>query len=318
MSTQLIGFSIGGICKSILVAPPSMIWPYQLANAAIFNTLHSHETTGTRASGGISRLRFFTYVFIGYFLYSQFPSYIFPRLGDLSFLITRIVLDFFPSYLFTALSYFSWVCWIAPNNVKINQLFGVTHGLGMGVITFDWGQLSTFTGSPLVIPWWAAANVGFAVISFYWILLPILYVSPRFSFRPSHLTISMQYSNAWYSAYLPLISSQAFDNAGNVYNLSRVINPDGSFNSQAYQAYSPLFLPASVAITYGISFASITALVVHSFLYNGKTIWIQSRRSLRDQPDIHAHLMSVYKEVPNWWYLLIFCACTNHRDQTCL
>jgi OPT oligopeptide transporter protein len=49
-----------------------MIWPYLLAFAAIFNTLHSHDTTGTYISGGISRARFFTYVFIGYFLYSQF------------------------------------------------------------------------------------------------------------------------------------------------------------------------------------------------------------------------------------------------------
>jgi OPT family oligopeptide transporter len=318
MSTQLIGFSIGGICKSILVTPPSMIWPFLLAYAAIFNTLHSQETTGTHASGGISRARFFTYVFVGYFLYSQFPSYIFPRLGDLSFLITHIVLDFFPSYLFTALSYFSWVCWIVPNNVKINQLFGVTNGLAMGLITFDWGQIIAFNGSPLLNPWWSAANVGFAVIFFYWILLPILYVSSRFSFLSSHLIISRQYSNTWYSAYLPLISSQAFDNAGNIYNLTRVINPDGSFNFQAYQAYSPLFLPASFAVLYGLSFASITALIVHTFLYNCKTIWIQSRCSLQEQPDIHARLMSVYKEIPNWWYMLTFCACINHRGRTCL
>jgi OPT oligopeptide transporter protein len=74
MSTQLIGFSICGVCKPILVAPPSMIWPDNLAYAAIFNTLHSQETTGTRARGGISRARFFFYVFIGYFLYSKFSS----------------------------------------------------------------------------------------------------------------------------------------------------------------------------------------------------------------------------------------------------
>jgi OPT oligopeptide transporter protein len=80
MSTQLIGFSIGSICKPILIAPASMIWPYTLAYAAIFNTLHSHETTGTHASGGVSRARFFTYVFVGYFLYSQFLFINYPTL----------------------------------------------------------------------------------------------------------------------------------------------------------------------------------------------------------------------------------------------
>jgi hypothetical protein len=82
-----------------------------------------------------------------------------------------------PSYVFTALSSFSWVCWIAPNNAKVNQLFGVSHGLAMGILTFDWGQIA-FTGSPFPTPWWAAANVGITVAFFYWFLVPILYVRP--------------------------------------------------------------------------------------------------------------------------------------------
>jgi OPT oligopeptide transporter protein len=111
------------------------------------------------------------------------------------------------------------------------------------------------------------------------------------------------------------VSDQTFDNTGNVYNISRIINPDGSFNLQEYQAYSPLFLPMSFAIAYGLSFAAITALLVHTFLYHGKQIWAHSRRSYPEQPDIHARLMSVYREVPNWWYLSIFCACIDHQGQ---
>lgn len=34
-----------------------------------------------------------------------------------------------PGYLFGALSMFNWVCWIAPNNIVVNQLFGYTSGL---------------------------------------------------------------------------------------------------------------------------------------------------------------------------------------------
>ena len=78
---------------------------------------------------------------------------------------------------------------MAPNNAKVNQLFGVTHGLAMGVLTFDWGQI-TYNGSPLPVPWWAAANIGLTVVFFYWFLTPILYVSrpcfpPVFAFSPS-------------------------------------------------------------------------------------------------------------------------------------
>jgi hypothetical protein len=71
MSTQLIGFSIGGICKRFLVSPPSMIWPANLVTATLFNTLHSQKTSGACSEGGVSRGRFFTYVFVGYILYSQ-------------------------------------------------------------------------------------------------------------------------------------------------------------------------------------------------------------------------------------------------------
>ncbi|KAF8263227.1 small oligopeptide transporter [Lactarius quietus] len=266
MSTQLIGFSIGGICKRFLVDPPSMIWPSSLVFAALFNTMHSLETSGTQRLGGISRGRFFTYVFIGYFFY-----------------------NFLPSYLFTALSSFSWVCWIAPNNVKLNQMFGVTHGLAMGVLTFDWGQITAFNGSPLPTPWWAAAHTAIAVVFFAWFLVPILY-----------------YTNTWYSGFLPIVSSQSFDNTGSPYNISRIINDDATFNLGAYKAYSPLFISISFAISYGLSFASITATITHTLVYYRKQIWSRAFHSLSERPDIHARLMSVYKGVPDWWFLSIF------------
>ena len=62
---------MAGIFKRFVVAPPSMIWPETLVTAVLFNTLHGRETSGTQACGGISRLRFFYYVFIGYIIYSQ-------------------------------------------------------------------------------------------------------------------------------------------------------------------------------------------------------------------------------------------------------
>ena len=223
-------------------------------------------------------------------------------------------LDFFPSYLFTALSSFSWVCWIAPHNAKINQLFGVTNGLSMGILTFDWGQVTAFNGSPLATPWWSMANVGVTIVFFYWFLLCILYVRPlsppSFFFKLLNFLKfwywDLQYTNVWYSGYLPMVSSLSFDNTGSVYNVSRIVNSDSSFNLQAYKAYSPLFISASFAITYGLSFSSITATLMHIFLYHRKQIWSQARRSPSVQSDIHARLMSAYKEVPDWWYMTIF------------
>ena len=196
---------------------------------------------------------------------------------------------------------------MAPNNRVVNQLFGVTHGMAMGILTFDWGQIA-LNGSPLSVPWWVAANGGFTIVTFYWVITPILYVrcSLFFSAHSCFLTILWQYTNVWYSSYLPLVSSRSFDNTGKRYNISRIVNNDSSFNLEAYKAYSPLFISASFAVTYGLGFASITATLTHTFLYYRKQVWIYARRSLSQQLDVHACLMSAYIEVPNWWYLTIF------------
>lgn len=63
---------------------------------------------------------------------------------------------------------------MVPNNVPINQVFGVSSGLGMSFVTFDWLQIS-WIGSPLVIPWWAQVNVFTGFVLFYWVLTPVLY-----------------------------------------------------------------------------------------------------------------------------------------------
>ncbi|KIK68259.1 hypothetical protein GYMLUDRAFT_35638 [Collybiopsis luxurians FD-317 M1] len=265
MSTQLIGFSIGGIAKRFLVEPPSMIWPTNLVTAALFNTLHSTHYAGIGSRGGMTRQRFFVYAFLGSFAWY-----------------------FLPGYLFQALSYFSWVCWIVPDNVKINQLFGYQSGLGMSIITFDWAQIA-FTASPLVSPWWSQANIAFAFVLFYWIVTPILY-----------------YTNTWNSAYLPILSDGSFNNNGTRYNVKKITNSDLTFNQTAYEAYSPLYLPATFALSYGLSFASMTAIISHSALFYRKQIWIKARRSLNEQKDIHAQLMRSYRQVPEWWYTIIF------------
>ncbi|KAF7324342.1 OPT oligopeptide transporter [Mycena venus] len=265
MSTQLIGFSIGGIARRFLVQPPSMIWPYNLVTCALFNTLHAQQYAGVGSRGGFSRETFF---------------YIAFACSACWYLV--------PGYLFTGLSFFSWVCWIKPNNVVVNQLFGVNYGLAMGMVTFDWAQI-TYIGSPLATPWWAEANIAVGFVFFFWILTPALY-----------------FTNTFYSKYMPISSGGSFDNTGASYNVSRILTPDKVFDEQKYKEYSPIFLSTTFSISYGLSFASITATITHAFLFFRKQIWTQSRRAMHEQPDIHARLMAVYPQVPEWWYAIIF------------
>jgi hypothetical protein len=70
-------------------------------------------------------------------------------------------------FIFLVHSFFS-------DNVIVNQLFGVTTGLGMGILTFDWSQILV-VGNPLNIPWWAQVNVGASFVVLFWFITPLLY-----------------------------------------------------------------------------------------------------------------------------------------------
>lgn len=142
VSSQIVGFALGGVLRQFVVWPSNMIWPGALVNAALYNTFHKsrHGVTDRH----ISRERFFYIALACSFIWYWVPG-----------------------YLFTALSMFNWVCWIAPNNLVVNALFGTSSGLGMGVLTFDWAMIS-YLGSPLVTPacFFPLANLKSLLIPF--------------------------------------------------------------------------------------------------------------------------------------------------------
>ena len=149
ISTQVLGYAFAGLTRRYLVRPPSMIWPGTLMSTAMFTTMHKSEN---KVANGwrISRWRFFILVWSGAFCWYFLPGLLMP-----------------------ALSYFSVITWFAPRNVVVANLFGVASGLGLFPMTFDWAQIA-YIGSPLLTPWWAAANVvgGLAIVM--WIVAPIL------------------------------------------------------------------------------------------------------------------------------------------------
>ena len=67
----MIGFSMGGVARRFLVDPPSMVWPATLVNCTLFNTLHAKQYTGMGERGGITRQRFFVYVFTASFVWCK-------------------------------------------------------------------------------------------------------------------------------------------------------------------------------------------------------------------------------------------------------
>ncbi|KAJ3751338.1 OPT oligopeptide transporter protein-domain-containing protein, partial [Lentinula detonsa] len=266
ISTQLIGFSIGGISRHILVEPPSMIWPTNLVTCALFNTLHSEHYAGVGNRGGISRERYFWFAFTASFVWY-----------------------FFPGYLFQALSYFSWVTWIWPQSATVAQLFGYVNGLGFSVLTFDWSQIA-YIGSPLATPWWAQANVisGF----FLFICAFTFTLCGTDVWYGLHMPIL---SRSAYDNTMQTYDVLRILNPDSTFNATKYDEYSPVYLS--YVLFCALFTSLLM---------SFWSTLSHSFLYFRKQIYVHARRSISEQKDIHSRLMSQYPQVPEWWYLIIF------------
>ncbi|KAJ5762703.1 Sexual differentiation process protein isp4 [Penicillium manginii] len=264
ISTQMLGFGMAGFFTKFLVQPAAMIWPSTLINTALFSALHDHSKPDPRKVSGwkIGRYGLFLAAMTASFCWYWFPGYIAPFL-----------------------SVFAWVTWIKPNNVVINQLFGGWTGLSLLPMTFDWTQISGFNFSPLIAPWYAIANTLIGMVIFFWIC-----------------TAGIHYKGLFYSEYLPISDSQSYDNTGNIYNVSKILTPEFTFDPVKYKEYSPLFLSTTFTLCYGLSFAGIIAVIVHTGLFHGSDIWARFRQAGAETEDVHSRLMARFKTVPMWWY----------------
>ncbi|KAL7940813.1 small oligopeptide transporter, OPT family [Trichoderma barbatum] len=266
-TTTMIGYCIAGISRRFLVWPAAMIWPSNLVSTSLMYTLQDHapEDTSQTGSWSISRYRYFIYVAVGSFVWYWLPG-----------------------FLFKGLSVFTFVTWIRPNDPVINQLFGGIGGIALLPLTLDWTVVSPYVLSPLIPPWYAIANTLIGVVVFFWIT-----------------AIAVHFSGVSYAKYIPMGTSSVYDNTGNVYNVSRVLNPDLTLNLDAYKAYSPLFLPTTYAVSFGVSFAMVVSVLINTGLFHGSEIWLRAKLARRQEDDVHMRLMKKYQDAPDWWYVTL-------------
>ncbi|OQD89817.1 hypothetical protein PENANT_c002G02073 [Penicillium antarcticum] len=244
------------------------MWPNQFANTSLLYALHDHRGSDPSETNGwsISRYRHFIYVTAAAFAWYWVPG-----------------------VLWQGLSVFAFVTWIRPNNVVLNQLFGGITGLSLIPITFDWTYVSAYLQDPLLAPVHSHVNTLIGLVVFVIIT-----------------TIGISYSGALYSAYLPINTSSTYDNTQNSYNVTKILGSGFSFNEEKYKAYSPMFLAPTFALNYGLSFAALTAAIVHVILFHRKELWHQFKASRDQEADIHLTLMKQYREAPDWWYAALF------------
>ncbi|KAF8379767.1 hypothetical protein HHK36_029216 [Tetracentron sinense] len=220
-----------------------------------------------RPKGGITRTQFFLIVFICSFAYFILPAYFFMILSSIS-----------------------WVCWTSPRSILIQQLGSGMSGLGIGAVGLDWSVIASYLGSPLASPWFATANVAVGFVFIMYIMTPITY-----------------WLNVYNAKNFPIFSGQLFTSTGQKYNISSIVDSKFHLDAKAYKQSGPLYLSTFFAMTYGLGFATLSATIVHVFLFHGREMWQLSKSALKENKkmDVHMRLMSKYKQVPNWWFICI-------------
>lgn len=136
LATLLFGFALAGLSRSIIVEPSRLMWPGVLGNTALNSALHPVENTYkateyANQNAGIKRQGL---------TWCRIPSSISNRARYRFFLMAfavSFIWYWFPDFIFPALGYFTWVCWIAPKNAVVNQVFGMKSGIGLLPFTFD-------------------------------------------------------------------------------------------------------------------------------------------------------------------------------------
>ncbi|KID85214.1 small oligopeptide transporter, OPT family protein [Metarhizium guizhouense ARSEF 977] len=247
LSSQLIGISLAGLFRRFLVWPAAMMWPNQFASTSLFYALHdkSKGDDGLRSNGWlVSRYRWFAMVAASMFCYYWIPG-----------------------VLWQGLSVFAFATWIRPRNVVVNQLFGGTTGLSLIPLTLDWTHVTAYLGDPLLAP--THSHVNTLVGLFVFVLVA---------------TIGMVYSGTLFADHLPLVTAQTYDNTQNNYNVSRILGSGFTFDEAKYREYSPLFLAPTFALNYGLSFAALTAAIVHTALHHGNQVWHRFRAARSQEP----------------------------------
>ena len=271
LAVQFFGFGFAGLLRRFVIFPVTAIWPSVLPILALNRALIKPEKKDEVVNGWrITRYNFFMLAFIAMFFYFWIPN-----------------------TLFTALHAFNWMTWISPNNFALGMVTGFYGGMGYNPLaTFDWNVAGT---NYLVTPWWSAIQQYAArVIS-------------------GLIIIGMYWNNYVWAAYTPINSNEAFNNKGEVYNVTIISDGKGGVNLDAYKNYGPPYFSGANVFGQGAWFAWYPLALFYILIRQwtplkkaAREMWksIRYRTSIWEgNTDAHSHMMSKYKEVPDWWFL---------------
>ncbi|KAK6462456.1 OPT oligopeptide transporter protein-domain-containing protein [Scheffersomyces coipomensis] len=274
LSSNFLGFGLAGILRKFVVYPIHAVWPTILPTIALNKALMQRERKENINGWTISKYKFFFICFGVSFVYYWIPD-----------------------FLFNALQTFNWMTWIRPNNFNLAAITGTNYGLGLNPIpSFDWNILSG--NSPLIFPFYnQICNYIGMIIGFVCI-------------------VAVYWTNHYWTAYLPINNNRPFTNTGEPYLVTHILNDKGLLDKEKYEAYGPPFYTAANLVVYGAFFALYPFAIVYECSLQYRSMWNTlkdfaigvknyKRSNFESFHDPHSKMMSVYKEVPDWVFLVV-------------
>jgi len=299
ISSQLLGMSIAGLLRPVLVRPTKMLWPINLPINSLLETLHRDKKETSQ------RLKIFWIVFTVMFFWEIIPEWMFPLMQGVSIF-----------------------CLAQKHSMVFTNLFGGSQGnegLGFLSVSFDW-QYVAGLNSPLWIPLQTLANscTGYllCIVLFMGIYYNNTWESLQFPFL-SQLLYDGRTST--YESYAE-------------YNVTNILTPNNEIDHAALVENGIPYLTGTYVAYLITTNMGSTATIAHMFLWNFddiKSAWSWAtpskirafftgdswrfwqggeskesykRRVLAD-PEIDPHykimIRNDYDEVPNWWFLIV-------------
>lgn len=296
ISSQLLGYGIAGLLRSVLVQPTKLLWPINIPVNTLLETLH-RDKAETKV-----RLKVFYIVFGVMFVWEVIPEYIFPVLQGVSIF-----------------------CLAHQDSLVFTTLFGGSsnnEGLGFLALSFDWQYIASL-GSPLWLPLQTLVNLTIGYVLCTVLFMAVYYGdvwgSYQLPFMSQLLYDGSQTNNTFFTPY----------------NLTTILTDAHEIDSEALAMNGIPQLTGTYVAYLVTTNMGITCSIVHMLLWNYDDIkagWyfltMENLRKLatpaawmfwKNQPtkeerkaialadpkiDPHYKIMmqNEYEEVPNWWY----------------
>lgn len=272
-----IGYAIAAVARSMLLWEPEYIWPQALMQTTLFETFRKQDRESPLAR---RQMMIFFGCLFGMTLWQFLPEYVFPFTSSLAFL-----------------------CWVAPRNPVANFLGSGLGGMGFLNLSLDWSNINWNGSSILITPWWTQVVLFAAFVFNCWVLIPAAKWGSLGTYKHGLMSNKLLLAN------------------GTKYPVLDIITPDFNLNQTAYEEYGPAYMGMQIIWATFFDYAKLPSAFLWILTFGGPGLLATYRklkaahnaRNRSGGEGIHSQytdrlnvIMRAYKEVPVWWFLILF------------